>query len=234
MTPSGALFDGLHTKDYFGMIPKSKITFAPPPPKTAAVDIPFADGIIDETELLTDKVAYGNRQGSLEFVVLHEVTDYAIAYSKCMMALHGQFVRIVLDDDPLFYYQGRLSVNSWKSYEGASTIVIDYDLDPYKYSLGSTDDYDWLWNDLFDNVIYYGIFDVKGTKARTFINPSSSSVVPEFVCSASMEVTMDGFKYRVPKGRSKNHGILLKSGDNHLVFKGTGRVKVDYSVGKQL
>lgn len=233
MMPKGGTFGGKHTYNDFGLIPKSKITFAPPDVKTTLVDVPEADGILDYTGLLTGKVAYGNRQGTLEFIVLTD-DDYLSVYSQVLLHFHGQKMNIVLDDDPLFFYTGRLSVNKWKSVEGASTIAIDYDLEPYKQSFVSTGSLDWLWNDLFDNIIYYGEFKVSGSKIRNLINPSGGSVSPDFTCSAEMTMELNGVTYTLPRGFSASTGVILESGSNIATFHGTGAVLVDYALNKEL
>ena len=46
--------------------------------------------------------------------------------------IHGQKMRAVLEDDPHYYYEGRFSVNSWKSDKDWSKITIDYNVSPYK------------------------------------------------------------------------------------------------------
>ena len=233
MMPNGATFGGKHTYRYFHMIPKSKITFAPPEPKTTIFDVPNADGELDYTEALTGSVAYANRQGSIEFLVLTD-TDYAAVYSELLTYFHGQKMNVILDDDPSYFYRGRFSVNKWKSWEGRSNITIDYDLEPYKYAVSTSLSHDWLWNDLFDNVIYYGTFDVSGSKARNLINPSGSSVTPTFTCSSAMTVSYNGTTYSLPAGTTRSSGIILRSGNNSMTFYGNGRVLVDYATEKSL
>lgn len=234
MMPAGATFGGKHTYQYFHMIPKSKIIFAPPKPKTTIVDIPNADGQLDYTEALSDSIKYENRKGTISFLVLTGA-DYTSVYSEMLTFFNGKKMRVVLDDDPLYYYEGRFAVNEWKSWEGRSTIALDYDLEPYKYAVSSTSYYDWLWDDLFDNVIYYGSFDVEGTKARNLINPSGRSLVPTFTCSSAMTVDFNGSTYSLSAGtHSGSTGIVLRSGNNYMTFHGNGRVLVDYSLEKSL
>ena len=69
------------------------------------------------------------------------------AYSDIMGFLHGQKMAAVLEDDPGHYYEGRFTVNEWNSKSPPrSTITIDYSVDPYKRSLTSSIDNDWLWS----------------------------------------------------------------------------------------
>lgn len=233
MMPKGGTFGGKHTYNDFGLIPKSKITFAPPDVKTTYIDVPAANGVLDYTGLMTGMIPYSNRQGTLEFIVLTAET-YPTVYSQLLMHFHGQKMNIVLDDDPLFFYTGRLFVNKWKSVEGASTIAIDYDLEPYKKSFTSTGNLDWLWNDLFDNIIYYGSFNVKGSKQRNLINPSGATVFPDFTCANAITVNFNGATYSLPRGHSFNSGIELQPGNNVMTFNGYGSVLVDYALDLQL
>lgn len=59
-------------------------------------------------------------------------TSWATLYSEIMTFLHGKSGKLVLEDDPGYYYEGRFKVNPWKSEESWSTIAIDYKLSPYK------------------------------------------------------------------------------------------------------
>ena len=241
MTPAGMTISipevgNKHTYTNYNMIPKSKITFNPPAIKTKYIDLEGADGRLDYSEILTGRVTYDNRRGTIEFVVLTP-TNYTTVYSQLLTALHGNVVNIVLDDDPLFFYKGRLSVNKWKSKEGASTIAIDYMLDPYKYGISHTGTLpDWLWNDLFNNIIYYGTFDVALTKARNLINPSGDNVTPSFNCSKAVNVSFLGRTYSLPKGYTDDPGFYLRPGDNNMTFTtaSTARVNVDYYTEKTL
>ena len=94
---------------------------------------------------------------------------------------------------------------------------------------------DWQWDDLFDVTIYYGTFNVNGTKTRTFKNPGNEAVTPKFTCSAPMIVEVNGIPgYALMTGETANPGFVLQPGDNTLVFSGTGTVMADYSMGKSL
>ena len=230
MIPSGGTFGGKHTLTDFGMYPKSKIIFAPPSPKTNYIDIPISNGSLDYTELIDGKVFYENRKGSIEFLVLTGNT-YATIYSQVLAHFHGQVMNVVLDDDPDYFYKGRFSVNTWHSKEGASSIVLDYNLDPYKYSVDSTGEIDWLWDDLFDTIIYYGTFSVSGSKARNLINPSSVDVTPKFICSSLIYVDFNNVTYVLPAGETDMPGFSLAYGDNNMTFRGNSNVIVDYIMG---
>ena len=228
----GLTLGGYHTFRDWSMIAEEIPVFAMPEPKTNFVEVAGMDGALDYTEVLGN-VTYKNRKGSVNFLVLND-TQWQAAYSAIAMATHGKRLNCILDDDPNYFYTGRFAINKWQSERDYSRIVIDYDLDPYKYPIDSTISHDWLWNDLFDTTIYYGTFDVTTSKQRNLINPSGSNVTPTFVCSDDFVVAFNGVNYPLDTGTTSQPGFVLAPGDNYMTFYGTGRVMVDYSIGKSL
>ena len=218
---------GKNTYTEWGLVPTSRPHIEPPAVKTSYVDLPSSHGRLDYTELLLGEVPYGQRTGSWEFT-LRPGALWASVYSSILSYLHGKEHTVVLEDDPNFQYTGRLEVSSWKSDQNRSIITIDYDLAPFKYGIHSTEDEDWQWDDLFDNVIYYGTFDVDGSKFRTFINQSSNVVTPTYTVSRTMSVVFGGVTYTLITGDNKNENLALQPGDNEMQFIGTGHVVVAY------
>ena len=234
MINNGITIGGRHSRDYFKMLPKNKLVFAPPKIKTKTVDVWGMDGVLDYTEVLTDRVIYQNRKGMFEFYAMTDM-NYQAEYSELMTFFNGSVRNAILDDSPNYFYRGRFIVNNFMSFGGkeGSKVVIEYDVEPYKYPIDHSLSHDWLWNDLFSNIIYYGIFDVSGSVARNLINPSGSSITPKFTCSSAMTVTKGGSTYSLPAGTTTSPGFNLSSGDNQMTFTGNGRVEVDYSLGNK-
>ena len=136
---------GKNTWDDWRLVPASRPVFNPPAQKVKTLEIPGGDGVIDLSQSLTGYPVYQNRTGSIEFIVMNDFKPWHMAYSDIMDYLHGQKLRAVLEDDPEYFYEGRFTVNVWKSEKDWSRIIIDYDVGPYKWSvLSSTDD--WLWD----------------------------------------------------------------------------------------
>lgn len=123
------------------LVPKVRPVFNPPKPKTHYIDIPGGDGSIDLTDTLAGRPVYANREGNIEFLVLN---DYAMegpstynwidVYTEVMQFLHGKKATVVLEDEPTYYYVGRLTVDNWTTNNDWSTISVSYSLEPYKYS----------------------------------------------------------------------------------------------------
>lgn len=138
-------FGSKNTWDDWRLVPVSRPLFNPPAQKVKTLEIPGGDGIIDLSQALTGYPVYQNRTGSIEFLAMNDFKPWQIAYSDIMDYLHGQKMRAILEDDPEYFYEGRFSVNEWKSEKDWSRIVIDYDVGPYKWAVQSSID-EWLWD----------------------------------------------------------------------------------------
>ena len=221
------IISGKNTFTEWGLIPTSRPVVNPPEVKTTYVDLPSSDGGLDYTNLLLGRPPFGYREGSWEFA-LKGRQNWQEVFGSIMNYLHGAEHTIVLEDDPSFYYTGRLSVNSWKSDKGYSRIVIDYCLDPFRRSLKDSDEDDWLWNDLFQKTIRYGTFRVEGQKYRNLIYEGLRPTVPVFTCSAPMTVEYHGSSFSLVPGENINRNLALQQGDNIMLFHGDGIVTVKY------
>lgn len=132
--------DRKNTWDDWHLYPSSRPLVVPPKQKTMTVDLPGADGLIDLSNSITGKPLFNNREGSWEFIVANGFGNWADRYSEIMNYIHGQNGRIILEDDPDWYYEGRFSFDSWTSNSDGtwSTLTIGYNVGPYKYSLDGT------------------------------------------------------------------------------------------------
>lgn len=220
---------GKNTYREWGLVPTSRPVVNPPEVKTTYVDLPASHGVLDYTTLLLSEAPYGQRKGSWEFV-LRPGNRWASVYASILNYLHGVRHTVILEDSPAFQYVGRLSVNTWKSDEKYSIITIDYNLDPFRYSISASDDKDWLWNDVFVDLIRYGTFTVSGSKYRNFVNEGLKPSIPTFTCSAAMSVEFNGKTYSLVRGKNYNANLSLQPGDNIMFFTGNGDVTVSYRV----
>lgn len=120
--------------DWF-LIPTSRPTVSYPAPYTKFVEIPGMDGSYDISDYLTNGESYSDRSGSFEFVVDNDHADWLTIYQDVLLYLHGQKLRMILQDDSGYYYVGRFNVNEFKSDKTNSRIVIDYRVGPAKTAL---------------------------------------------------------------------------------------------------
>lgn len=227
---NGVTFGTKHSYDDFGLILKSS-TISLPKPKTKTVEVPGADGVIDLTETLTDDVKYNNRTLSFTFTVIDPISSFASVLSEVTNHLHGRKLRIYRDADRNYYYEGRCTVNQFKSNKRTATIVIDCDCEPYKIEKNSISD-PWLWDEFsfVDGIIRISTWTVNGTANATLIN-RRKIVSPTFTCSAAMTVRFQNKTYNLPQGTSTVLDIRLQEGENTVTFTGTGTVQVEYKGG---
>ena len=154
------LGDELHTwKDLF-LIPASRPIVQPPIEKTMTLDVEGMSGEADLSHGLTGYPVFNDREGSWQFYIdpdrWREANGFwgpvgSFAYRDIMHRLNRMMERpfqtkIIFDDDPLFYYVGRVWVSERPSQQYDHTkITLQYRLYPYKYLLVEDGD-DWLWD----------------------------------------------------------------------------------------
>lgn len=131
----GVKFDSKHTYWTWGLMLSSAPVITSPVPKTHYVDIPGAHGAMDLTEALTGKVQYKNRKITMEFVTMAGREDWSAIYSDILSTLHGQAVRITLDDDPLHSYTGRVTVGDPERDKAVVRVRMTAEVEPFKKSI---------------------------------------------------------------------------------------------------
>lgn len=133
-----------NTYDNFYLIGTEPPVITLPKQKTKYLDIPGADGSIDLSTTLTGGPIFEDREGSIEFYtrrfVYREVEpgvrEYRSAielYQITYKYLHGKRMKMILEDDPEYYYEGRFSVSySPETSMNRGKVTISYRLRPYK------------------------------------------------------------------------------------------------------
>lgn len=227
----GVTIGDKHSYNDWGLILSSK-TISPPVPKTNRVSVPLMDGTIDLTEILTDDIKFEDRNLKFTFSVVDKRKSWAEKISEIENYIHGKRMKIVCDDDPAFYYIGRVSVDNWNSDSRVGKLVVNCTVEPFKYDILSSA-VDWEW-DIFDFdqgiINETGELIVDGTRTITLIC-RRKRMFPIFTASAAMTVKFDGVTYNLPAGSNKIYDIFLCEGENELTFTGNGTVSIDYIGG---
>lgn len=243
--------DGLNINTWksWHMAPKTRPFVVAPQVKTEYIDVPGADGSLDYTEVLTGKPRYANRTGQWDFIIDNGYRKWHELYSEILLRLHGKKMKIILDDDPNYYWEGRLSVTGQFGNKDYSSVSIAYNLNPYKTPLDKTKVSNWQWSELFSNYIRYGTFTVNGVKTHTVTNDEGKITTCNINVTSKMEVfrasnleelynmLMDGFdktEHECIKLSIGDNEFELYDGKNILVFTGYGIVKVEYAGGSIL
>lgn len=140
----GASYLPVHTWLDWGLILKEKPDVSFPAVKTKYIDLSGSNGQLDLTDLLTYDTKYSNRTGSFVFTSIRPREQWNFLKTEIANYLHGQRVKMILDEDLSYYWIGRFTINEWLSDKKTAQLTIDYDLEPFKYELYSTmEDYKW-------------------------------------------------------------------------------------------
>lgn len=223
-----------NTWDDWHLIPATRPLFNPPTVKENMVNIPGGDGVLDLTASLAGRPTYNNRTGSWTFYVQNGFKDWSVLYSEIMVYLHGQTFKAILEDDAAYFYEGRFSVNQWKSDKDYSQIVINYNVGPYKKEINNTGS-DWLWDPFnFETGIIRNYKNLSVlTSLTVVVEGDMMDSVPVIIASASgMQVTHEGKTYSLSKGANTIPQIVLHSGENTLIFAGQGTITIENTGGR--
>lgn len=238
----GVKFGNYHSFKNWGLILKSRPVVSPPEPKTIYIDITGADNAIDLTESLTGDVKFKTRKMSFEFTVIDGRDRWSNIYSEILDCIHGQKMKIVLDDDPDYFYLGRITVDEWKSDKRTAVISISAVVDAYKYEQFSSVE-DWEWDSFnFETGIIRGDLKdihVDGTYSFYFTG-SRLPVVPKITVDtpddAGLKISLNNYKdtnvsANFADGTTTNPKFVFRE-RNEISITGTGTVTFDYRGGR--
>ena len=130
------------------LVPDGRPSIVMPEPKKVTVDIPGRNGILDLSEAIRHYPVFNNREGSIKFHVLNGYGDWHGRYEQIANYVHGKSMQVRLEDEPGWYYTGRVTVKQWTSNNDGtwSDIEFGYDLHPYKLSEDTTTTNAWKWD----------------------------------------------------------------------------------------
>lgn len=216
----------------------TKLYIPYPKPKVHKIDIPHSSGSVDVTSA-TGNVNYSDREGlELEFKAYCKTyAEWKLLLQRIAAHIHGQKLKMVCDDDLDHYYMVRLELDSTRSNNINSTVVLSGTADPFKYALLASND-PWLWDPFnfvtgeitsIDDVI------VNGTASIT-VKGGSIPTSPTFYVyeSTNLKLVYNDETYLLPKTSNKAYEIFrfpqIKVGAENAIFTftGKGRVSIEY------
>lgn len=201
----GITFGGLHSyRDLKLLLNKPEI--GAPPVKKKELEIEGADGSIDLTDFF-GRPTFGNVTHKFTFSSMIPRSEHLTLFTQIKNALHGQKLRIVLDDDPGFYYVGRCDVSPYTNEKGVAIISIECECEPYKYKLAKT-------------VVSRA---VNGTDTIVLTN-ARKRAVPEITTTAAMTIAFGDGTWTTNAGTYTIPELELAEGDNHVTVAGVGNI----------
>lgn len=204
----GITFGNLHSYRDLQLVLGQK-EIAAPTVKTNKLEIDGADGFIDYTDFFGE-VKYGEATHVFPFTALVPRSDFLSHYSTVKNALHGKKLRIILDDDPSFYYVGRCYVSKFTNEKGIGTISVECECEPYKYKIAKT-------------VVTRA---VNGTDNIVLTN-SRKRAVPEITITTATSLNIVYQTYNVwdlGSGSYTLPDLELVEGENNVTVTGVGNI----------
>lgn len=210
----GVRFGGLHSYYEWGLILTEK-ELKSPNVKTYTVELEGSNGVLDFTEFF-GAVKYDNRKLTFRFIKTQIVPDgFLSLYSLVQDTLHGRKMQVILDDDPAYFYYGRISINEWKSNKGIGEIVIEVDAEPYKQNVTET-------------VVSHAV----NSSASIILDNDKMPVVPTITTNAEFLIDFGSHNDIYPAGTFQIPELELGEGANNIYVEGTGTITFRYRKGR--
>lgn len=172
---NGDTYDEYNTYDAWHLVPAERPSVEAPPLKTRYEEIAAINGSLDLSETLFGR-RYENRTGSWEFWAVdtnfgnesnrNRFETWQALYSDILSKIHGKKCYIVLQDDPEYFYEGRITISGVSTDKDHVSITFEYNLLPYKYYKGTSNTFSST-----DEIWYRGMFSWTGNGAiKTLCN----------------------------------------------------------------
>ena len=185
-----------------------------PEPQTNFVEIPGRDGALDLSEAF-GTVRYADRIIPL---TLYARTPYDALVSAFAADVHGRRMNVILDRDPTYYYDARVTIEDVERHAGYCELSLECRAKPYKLEHFETT----------ITVLPTGNATVTLTNTRM-------PLVPTITVSAEMTLTytLNEKEYTVnlATGTHIVPSLVLTEGDTEIEITGTGRITFTYRKG---
>lgn len=212
----GTDFGGVHSSRDLHLV-QAKVELQPAKPKLKLIDIPGADGSKDYSESPAGRVVYSTRKITWTYK-LYPGDDWATKYTEVSNAINGLACQITLDDDPDYYYQGRVTVDKYDSDSILHTITVVATCQPYKFRQTETSVSAALTT----------------TQVILTLMNERMPVVPVITLTAAATLTWGSAAISLSAGTHKILDIQLAEGENKLraqTTTGTGTIAIKYREG---
>ena len=211
----GITFGNQHSYNDLKLILSSK-EIGSPEVKVRKIDIEGADSSLDLTDFFGEP-KYEDVTHKFDFSTIVPQAQFLSLYSTVKNAMHGKKMRIILDDDPLFFYLGRVKVLPFTNEKNIGHISIECDCEPYKYKTAKT-------------VVSRA---VSGTQAIILTN-GRKRAVPEvrIEAASSIRIEYQGSNiWDLGSGSYTLPELELVEGANTVTVTGTGTVTFTWQEG---
>ena len=212
----GTDFGGLHSYHDLHLI-QAAVDVQPAEPKLNFIDIPGADGAKDFSESPAGRVVYNTREITWTFK-LYPGDHWADKYRQVSNALNGRSCKITLDDDPDYYYVGRVAVDKHAADGILHTITVVATCQPYKLKQTVTE----------------VVADLTTSLRSINLLNDRKPIVPTITITTGTTIEWKGNTFSLSAGTHRVLDIMLVEGVNVLQAKtttGTGTITISYQEG---
>ena len=187
----------------------------PPEPKTNYVELDGMSGSLDLTEALSGEVTFADRNLSASFWTDEGTRkDRETLRTQIITALHGRKVKIIDPDDPEHFFNGRVSVKSWKNILPYAELSIEATCEPWRYALEESK----------------RRVDVTGSSPVDIViqNHGVKTLCPSIRVDGSVTISYKGSDITLTDGTYRIPEIKLRSGANIVTLSGDGSIAFTY------
>ena len=220
-----------HTLDDWGFALGNNNYISDPEMETNYIDVPYRNGLIDASTALTGRPVYKKRKLSFNLGGKRPRLSWDAVISRLRNNIHGRTCQLTLDNDPNYYWRGRVYLQDFDRFRGLGTFTLNVpDAEPYKYNKYSSTD-PWLWDPFnfeTDTITQQGAWTISGTGSHS-VPAGYMPTCPTFIVSdlVGQSITMEnnGNTYTLTTGSNKFPEIMV-NGDTIETFDFTGTAKV--------
>ena len=212
----GTDFGGIHSHRDLNLI-QQHVEVAPAEPKLILIDVPGADGSKDMSEQPAGRIVYNDRLLVWTFA-LYPGDNWAAKRREVSNALNGRRCRITLDEDPDFYYDGRLAVKSYPRDKTLRQITLEATCAPYMLKQSETTI----------------TANLTTTDLRLQISNEYKPAIPLITVTAETMLGWNGGSITLPPGSHRSLDIEFPEGVSTMTARttsGTGTLTLKYQEG---
>lgn len=207
----GVAFGQYHSYNDFRLILAEK-EIAAPKVKTVKIEIEGADSALDLTEFFGEP-NFEDVTHKFRFSTIVPQREFLSLFSTVKNAIHGKKLRIVLDDDPAFFYLGRCFVSSFTSAKGVGTVSVEAECEPWKYRVAET-----------------VVTKAASGEDTIVLTNLRKRAVPEVTITteSALRIVFESNIWDLGSGSYTLPELELKAGENAVTVTGTGTVTFTY------
>lgn len=214
----GTDFGGIHSHRDLNLIQQT-VVVSPAEPKLNLIDIPGADGSKDMSTQPAGRVVFYDRPITWIFA-LYPGDNWFDKQRQVSKALNGRRLRITLDDNPDFYFDGRLSVKDYTKDKTLRQITVEAICAPYMLKHSET----------------VRTANLTTTELRLQLLNEDKPAIPKITVTAETTITWNGGVFTLSPGEHRILDIELSEGVNTITAKttsGTGKITLAYQEGSR-